>query len=125
MGSSGSGSFTDYSGSAPRSTGTGGSSGGGSGTDKCREAFSTGLEDVANYDYFIQHDDVPAQGTALTLAFENRIVALDEMGVAVGALPTRFNYIAACLNEGIQYTGIVRAASNGAEPRVDADFVAT
>lgn len=121
MGSSGSGSFSDYSGS-PSNSNSSGASGGGSGTDQCAMAFSTALEEVGQCDYFTSTGSVPPPGTELTIAIAQRIVALDTNDVVVGALPTRFNYLAACLNEGFQYVGVVRSSSASPNPQATVDF---
>lgn len=123
MGSSGSGSFTDYSGASNQEQVGGGSSGGGSGEDRCRRAFSVGLEDVGQYDFFTTTGGVPAVGTQLTLNLSGRLIAVDPSGLSVGALPTRLNYLAACLKDGFQYTGIVQSSSLGTNPTVEVDFV--
>ncbi|MGR6465812.1 hypothetical protein [Rhizobium sp. PAMB 3182] len=124
MGSSGSGSFSDYSGRPTKPSGNGGSSGGNSGEDRCRQAFNTELEDVAQYDFHSQNNDVPPPGTNLTIALRGRLVAVDSDGTSVGALPTRLNYLAGCLQDGVQYAGVVRSSANAAVPRVEVDFVA-
>ena len=124
MGSSGSGSFSDYSGAGRKSDESGGESGGASGSDRCGQAFSTSLEDVGLYSYFSTTSTVPAIGTALTLAFRTRVLAIDAAGIEVGALPTRFNYLASCMREGIRYAGVVTHSGVSPAPRVDVDFVA-
>lgn len=124
MGSSGSGRFSDYSGAGRQSDGNGGESGGASGSDRCRQAFSTSLEDVGLYSYFSTTSTVPAIGTALTLVFRTRVLALDAAGAEVGALPTRFNYLAACMRDGISYAGVVTNSGILPAPQVDLDFVA-
>ncbi|ABA81252.1 hypothetical protein GQF56_16080 [Rhodobacter sphaeroides] len=123
MGSSGSGRFSDYSGAERQSEGRGGESGGSSGGDRCRQAFSVSLEDVGLYSYFSKTGTVPTVGTALTLTFRTRILAADAAGVEIGALPTPFNYLAACIRDGISYTGVVTNSSALPAPRVDVDFV--
>jgi hypothetical protein len=125
MGSSGSGNLTDYSKSPNVKTGGGGSSGGSSGGDKCGEAFNVGLEDVGTYPYHHTTGTVPAVGTVLTISLATRIVAVDPTGVAVGAVPTRYNYLAKCLEAGFSYSGVVTASSNGPNPQVQVDFAAT
>lgn len=120
MGSSGSGSFSDYSG-APATNGIGG--GGMSGVDKCQQAFSALLEEVAQCDYFMETGAVPANGRPLTIVFDKRIFAVDERGIKVGALPTSFNYLAACLRSGVTYTGVVKSSALAPVPTVEADFV--
>lgn len=121
MGSTGSGRFSDYSGSQRSGEGTG-SSGGDSGTDRCRQAFSVGLEDVALYPFFSGTSTTPQAGSTLTIALQGRLVALDSNGVAVGALPTAYNYLAGCLAEGINYLGVVRSSTSGVNPQVNVDF---
>lgn len=122
MGSSGSGNFSDYSGTPKTGAGSG-SSGGSSGSDRCSEAFSASLEDVASHDFHVNHGSVPAVGTELTIEVRGRVVAVAG-AESVGALPTRFNYLAGCLEDGFTYTGIVTVSSNGPNPQVQADFVA-
>lgn len=122
MGSSGSGSFSDYSGKPKTGSGSG-SSGGSSGSDKCGEAFTASLEDVASHNYYVNHGSAPAVGTQLTIEVKGRVVAVAG-AESVGSLPTHLNYLAGCLREGFTYTGIVSASSNGSNPQVQADFVA-
>lgn len=117
MGSSGSGSFTDYSGSK-KPDGTGGSSG----KDPCRTAFSAKLEEVEQCDFFVNNNTVPAADTVLSIVFESRIFAVTENGTKVGALPTKFNYLAGCLKDGVTYVGIVRESGLQPFPFVAADF---
>ena len=124
MGSSGSGSFSDYSGSRRQADGNGSQSGGSSGEDRCRQAFSVSLEDVGLYDYFSTTRSVPPVGTPLNLVFRTRVLAVDATGTDIGALPTRFNYLAACIRDGISYAGVVTNSSTSPVPRVDVDFLA-
>lgn len=123
MGSSGSGSFSDYSGSNRQSS-SGGSSGGSSGDDICRRAFSTSLEDVAQYAYFTNTSNVPPAGTILSIVVATRLIAVDQNGVHVGALPTKYNYLLGCMTNGNSYTGLVTFSQAGSSPRVDVDFTA-
>ena len=120
MGSTGSGSFTDYSGSQ-NSKGSGGS-GGSSGVDQCSKAFSCTLQEVAQCEYAQQHGAPPPVRTQLSLILKGRIFAVDASGTTVGALPTSHNYLAACLNAGFTYVGVVTAATAGSLPSVSADF---
>ncbi|MDH1232401.1 hypothetical protein N5C18_12415 [Stenotrophomonas sp. GD03930] len=128
MGSSGSGRFSDYPGTpaaqVPAGSG-GGISGGGSGIDRCAQAFSVVLDDVGNCDYFSNFKAVPPVGTTLTITIgAARLFAKDSNGVNVGAIPTRLNYLAACLDDGFSYEGVVTASSTSPFPLVAADFVA-
>src|ERR1700731_1515803 len=98
MGSSGSGNFSDYSGKPKTGSGSG-SSGGSSGSDKCGEAFTASLEDVASHDFYVNHGSAPAVGIRLTVEVRGRVVAV--VGTeSVGSLPTRLNYLARCLQDG-------------------------
>lgn len=123
MGSSGSGRFSDYSGTTS-SSGGGAGSGGSSGTDQCRQAISVEFEEVAQCDFFASSGNVPPTGTELTLRHDSRIVAVDGSGLRVGVLPTRYNYLAGCLRDGINYSGIVVSSSLVPVPRISADFAA-
>ncbi|MDO3544917.1 hypothetical protein, partial [Ralstonia pseudosolanacearum] len=108
----------------PRLLGHEDSNGGGtSGVDRCQQAFSTLLEEVAQCDYFTQARAVPAAGELLSIAFDRRIFAIDARGVKVGALPTSFNYLAACMQDGVTYAGIVKSSALAPVPTVEADFV--
>ena len=120
MGSTGSGSFTDYSGS--KNPKGGGGSGGSSGVDKCSQAFSCTLQEVAQCDYLKTHGAPPPIQTMLRLIFDGRIFAVDANGTKVGALPTTQNYLAACLNDGFKYVGVVTASLAKPLPSVSADF---
>lgn len=121
MGSSGSGSFSDYSG-IPISGSGNRSSGGSSGSDKCQEAFTVSLEDVASHDYYLKQKSAPPLGTELTVMFKGRVLAVAGTD-SVGSLPTKLNYLARCLRDGINYKGIVTLSTNGPNPQVHADFV--
>jgi hypothetical protein len=124
MGSSGSGHFSDYSGNKPTDAGKGaGTAGGASGVDKCQQAFSSILEDVAQCDYFVNTKAVPAAGTQLGIVLGKRVFAVDSNGTTVGALPTSFNYLAGCLASGVKYVGIVKSSAAAPVPTVEADFV--
>lgn len=118
MGSSGSGSFSDYTGSKKPD----GSGGGSSGNDMCRQAFSVTLEEVAQCEFYVNSTTVPAVNTVLSIIQDGRIFAVTEDGTKVGALPTRFNYLARCLKDGITYVGIVTASGLQPVPFVTADF---
>lgn len=122
MGSTGSGSFSDYSGAKNGGAAGQGGAGGASGVDKCKQAFSSVLEEVAQCDYYMQSKSVPAPGTELGIVLDKRIFAVDANGTKVGALPTSFNYLAACLEDGISYIGVVRSSKVTPVPSVEADF---
>lgn len=110
MGSTGSGRFTDYTGTGGQSGGEG-APGGRSGSDRCNTAFSCSLEDVEHHDYYTTHNAVPPAKTALTIRMLNRPTAYDAQGLAVGVLPTSRNYLAGCIREGHSYTCVVSGSS--------------
>lgn len=119
MGSSRSGRLSDYSGSSKKD-GTGGQSG----NDRCRQAFSCKLEEVALSDFYAANTSVPAPGTELALVHDRRIFAVIPGGIKVGALPTDRNYLAGCIKEGNTYIGVVTASGLTPIPYVSADFTA-
>ena len=125
MGSSGSGQFSDYPGTKAKDvSGDGvGKAGGSSGYDPCRQAFHVVLEDVGNSDFYSQFKSVPAVRSQLGILFDKkRVFAVDVNGVKVGALPTKFNYLVACLEDGVIYVGVVTSSAMLPVPTVTADF---
>lgn len=125
MGSSGSGSFSDYPGTkAKEVVGDGtGVAGGESGVDRCQQAFHALLQDVGNSDYYSRFNDVPAVGAQLGIMFDGkRVFAVDVSGVKVGALPTSFNYLVACLVSNVNYIGVVSSSAVAPVPTIEADF---
>lgn len=134
MGSSGSGSFSDYS-STPRKKSSkkksskgqgGGSSGGSSGEDQCQQMM-TGvvLEDVARCEYFAAHNAVVEKDLPVRVRkqlFERRIALENDSGEIIGLLPTKYNYVAACMKDGYSYSGVVTASSTNPYPRVIVDL---
>ncbi len=125
MGSSGSGHFSDYPGTKAKEVqGNGtGVEGGASGVDRCKQAFHVLLEDVGNSDLYSQAKSVPTIGDQLGIVFDKkRIFATDLNGVKVGALPTSFNYLVTCLQDGVIYVGLVSSSSLSPVPTVEADF---
>src|SRR4051794_35612703 len=97
MGSSGTGSLTDYSNHK-----SGGGSGGASGQDRCREAFTATLEEVLRCDFYKSTGTVPPVGTDVNIIFNGvRLVATSLNGVEIGYLPTSRNYIRLCMQDGI------------------------
>lgn len=122
MGSTGSGRFSDYSGTGGGKGDTGAGGGGASGEDRCNRAFACVLEEVEQCDYFTANQDVPPTNTTLTLELRGRLMAIDPDGLSVGALPTRLNYLADCLGAGFAYDGRVAAATSGSVASVNVDF---
>lgn len=123
MGSSGSGRISDYPGSSKGGKGSGGGNGK---EDRCAKAFDAILEDVEHSDYYKKSRKVPPVGTKLRVAVRKRLVAETEAGESVGNLPTKLNYLAACIKEGWSYRGLVtKSGQTGVVARVSADFGAT
>ena len=122
MGSTGSGSFSDYPGSHPKEGGQGAGGGGASGEDRCARAFSCALEEVEQCDYFSANGGVPPANTALFIVQRGRLFAVDTGGQTVGALPTRFNYLADCLAAGFTYEGRVNTSAMAPVASVTVDF---
>ena len=119
MGSSGSGRLSDYSGSN-KADGTGGTSG----SDRCRLAFSCNLEEVAQCEFYVANSAVPNPNDVLSLVHDGRIFAVTSDGTKIGALPTAFNYLAGCLKDGNTYVGVVTTSGLHPVPVVSADFTA-
>lgn len=122
MGSTGSSHFSDYSNTKSSPTGSGSGGGGSSGTDRCRQALTTVLEEVAQCPFFAQSGTVPGPGSVLNIELRGRVFAIDANGVSVGALPTAFNYLVNCLNDGILYIGVVRRSTVAPVPTIEVDF---
>lgn len=122
MGSTGSDRFSDYP-ATGRNSESNGAGGGASGEDRCERAFSCHLEEVEQCAYFANNQSVPPANTPLTLQLSGRLFAVDSDGTQIGALPTRFNYLAECLNDGFTYQGRVVASSTSPMASVNVDFV--
>src|SRR5579862_8409467 len=97
MGSSGSSTLGDYSRSAKK--------------DKCDESIDTDLEDVAHSQYYKKRKTVPPKGTPVqlrvTLLSGRLVVDETKTGLAIGNLPTGYNYLVLCMKNGRDYTGSV------------------
>lgn len=122
MGSTGSGSFSDYPGSRPKEGGQGDGGGGASGDDRCTRAFSCALEEVEQCDYFAANGGVPPVNTALSIVLRSRLFAVDASNQSVGALPTGFNYLADCMAAGFVYEGRVLASASTPVASISVDF---
>lgn len=76
----------------------------------CSQVFSTFLTDVNTY--VRKNDNVPQVGTLLLIKAENnQLVATDSLGNPIGCLPTRYTYLADCIDLGYSFTGKVIASS--------------
>lgn len=73
----------------------------------CDRAVATLLEDVATSEYYSKKGIVPPVGTGVVITANKRIIAVDDNGLIIGNLPTEYNYLLACIQEGYQYEGQV------------------
>lgn len=122
MGSTGSGSFTDYSDRKPSSENA--DDGGSSGKDPCGQAFNTSLEEVSRCSYLINNGIVPPRGTSVRVRFNGiRLSVETEIGEEIGFLPTKYNYIKVCMDSGLNYVGSVNSSSLVPTPAVFVDIV--
>ena len=102
MGSTGSGNFSDYQGYSGKNPKQGGESK----QSECGKAFRTDLEDVELSEFFTQNGTLPPVESPIEVTFNGtRIVAIQN-NLEIGYLPTRFNYLIACLQE-FNYSGII------------------
>lgn len=107
MGSTGSGNFSDYSGHKGNNN-----QGGASGEDKCGKAVSTHLEDVGSCDYYKTHHSLPPDNSEVEVVFISpRLAVVDKDQVCIGYLPTTYNYLRVCMEDGFAYSGIIKNAS--------------
>ena len=71
--------------------------------NQCDDVFKTNLEEVENSDYFNNNDSLPDIGERLHISVDKRIKAVAENGETVGYLPTKYNYLKFCMDEGYLY----------------------
>jgi hypothetical protein len=112
MGSTGTGHFSDYSNNASKQGRSSGGGGGSSGEDRCNQAFSTTLEEVERCAYYTQNKDVPANCLDVTVRIQGRIGVETTNGVLIGYLPTQYNYLMNCIQEGRSYGGVITSTSS-------------
>jgi hypothetical protein len=137
LGSTGTGSFTDYPGSAGGrpgggKKGTGGGGGGGGGKqpdDRCGEALEgISLQDVATCTYYREHETPPPKKSRVRIRKKllgGRIaVELHGTNEAIGLLPTKFNYVVPCIKAGWEYTGNVVDSTKAKIPKVIVNLTA-
>ncbi|MBN8671461.1 MAG: hypothetical protein J0L80_12290 [Chitinophagales bacterium] len=121
MGSTGTGSFTDYSKRKPTD---GGNTGGSSGKDKCGQAFECSLEEVSRCFYYLNTGNLPTSGTEVTVFFNGVRISVETLkGEEIGYLPTKFNYIKLCIDDGFKYAGVIKSTSLVPTPSVFVDIV--
>lgn len=111
MGTSGSGSFSDYP-SGKKGSSTTDSTGDGSGINQnsCEKAIGEiDLEEVATLDYFKNHQNVPNIDDEVELSNKldgGRLVVLCN-NLKLGYLPAKYSYLLTCTKEGYSYRGTV------------------
>jgi len=125
MGSTGTGRFSDYPGSRGSGSG-GGSSQGGEGQNQCEKAAGNILlEEVAICDYFSAHKTVPPVGDTVRLReqlFDGRLAIETESSEVIGFLPTRYNYLRQCIEQGYEYAGTIISSTTTNLPSVKIDL---
>ena len=109
MGSTGTGSFSDYK-NFPRAIK--GITGADDSEDKCALAFSTFIEDVDTCEYYSKKETLPAVGTEVYIDFKVRLVVKSNDGLIIGYLPTKYNYLRNCIVKDFKYTGVVSNVSS-------------
>ena len=125
MGSTGTGRFTDYTNyEDQRKASIGGNTvGGSSGDDRCLRAFSTNLEDVGRSDYFKKNQILPSKGVSIKIIHNERLQAIDiESNLAIGNLPTAYNYLLACMKDKFIYSGVIYDSSLTPIPSITVDI---
>ncbi|WP_316822569.1 hypothetical protein [Pedobacter gandavensis] len=122
MGSTGSGTFSDYSNRKPKNPED--NNGGESGFDKCGIAFSCNLEEVSRCVFFKNHTQVPLVGVEINISFNGtRLVAETNIGEEIGYLPTKYNYLLICMEDNFSYTGVITNSKNIPTPSVAVDII--
>lgn len=104
MGSTGTGHLSDYSDYKGKVAGV---TGGKDTIYFCDRAIETHLEDVETSDYYKNHKNLPQKDMGIVISTTTRIVAVSDQNEIIGNLPTEYNYLLACIEEGYQYEGIV------------------
>lgn len=125
MGSAGRDRISDYPPNSRRPTppvSEGAAGGGSSGGDPCLAHIDEfELEEIANSEYFAEHEALPPRGTevgvAASLLGPRLAVEVSSTGELLGLLPTRLNYLRNCLDTN-RYIGHVTSVSTTAVPSV-------
>ncbi len=109
MGSSGTGNLSDYKDTKADKVG---GPGGSSGQDQCSEPITTFLEDVERCKYYTAHHSLPKVGSSVRVQLSKRLVVTTNAGEVIGYIPTKFNYLAACIKSGIEFEGEITISSD-------------
>lgn len=120
MGSTKTGRFNDYPGGKREGRPTG------PGNDQCEKAIGNIiLEEVANCEYYNIHNDVPPNGTNVILRQQlvgGRLAIELGSREVVGFLPTHYNYLRQCMEQGYRYVGVITSSISGTLPNVRIDL---
>lgn len=114
MKSVGTGRFEDY-----KTEGKGQKNGGSGENDQCGNEFSVFLEDVETSEFYTTHESLPEVGAQLIISIDRRATAIAESDEVVGNLPTQFNYLKFCIDEGYKYSSIVTQSLTTPMSRVE------
>lgn len=126
MGSTGTGRFSDYSGSSGGSEkptkSSGNSKGTGDAGNRCEKNLNVSLEEVATCTYYSNHGEVPPVNTDVDVISKlvgGRIgVQTTTASELIGYLPTEYNYLRRCMEQGYSYSGKVRSSSLKPIPKI-------
>ncbi len=133
MGSTGTGRFSDYSGSSGGSEKSTNSSSNskrpGDASNRCEENLKVSLEEVSICTYYSDHGDVPPVNTDIDVISKlvgGRIgVKTSTDSELIGYLPTEYNYLRQCMEQGYSYSGTVTSSSLKPIPRISVSLKPT
>jgi hypothetical protein len=106
MGSTHTGRFQDYKGDGKEVP------------DKCKEIVKTILEEVSNSQFYQNNGKLPEIDEQLHISVGKRVAAVADSGEIVGYLPTEYNYLKFCIDEGYLYLGKITQSLIEPLPRV-------
>ena len=126
MGSTRTGRFSDYSGSSGGSEKSTKSSSNskitGDAGNRCEKNIKVSLEEVAMCTYYSDHGGVPPVNTDVDVISKlvgGRIgVETSTDSELIGYLPTEYNYLRQCMEQGYSYSGTVTSSSLKPIPRI-------
>jgi len=126
MGSTGTSRFSDYSGSSgggekPTKSSSNSKSTGDT-SNRCEKNLNVSLEEVATCTYYSDHGEVPPANTDVDVISKLvggriglRTTITSEL---IGYLPTEYNYVRRCMEQGYSYSGKVTSSSLKPIPRI-------
>ena len=126
MGSTGTGKFFDYpssSGGSKKSTkSSSNSKSTGDAGNRCEKNLNVSLEEVATCAYYSDHGKVPPSNTDVDVISKlvgGRIgVQTTTASELIGYLPTEYNYLRRCMEQGYSYSGKITSSSLKPIPRI-------